>query len=202
MYRYSDSRVVTKLLLLQMLQTIYFAVALLNDYIGTNEPTPTGKPIIRQIKDIMFSSLAFPLSMFVGLSFWGIYAVDRELILPKSFDPYFPTWLNHVMHTNILFFILAELIVTFRMYPRRNEGLAILSAFMLAYMVWVHYIYFHTGGWVYPILAVLNWPLRITFYIFSLGLVSGLYTLGETLNKTIWSKEVEKQVKSGKKKAQ
>lgn len=185
-----------------MLQTTYFAVSLLNDYIGTNEPTPTGKPLIRKIKDILFSALAFPLSMFVGLSFWGIYAVDRELILPRSFDPYFPTWLNHIMHTNILFFILVELIITFRMYPRRNQGLAILSAFMLAYMVWVHYIYFRTGGWVYPILAVLNWPLRITFYIFSLGLVSGLYTLGETLNKTIWSKEVEKQVKSGKKKAQ
>ncbi|XP_072944860.1 androgen-induced gene 1 protein-like [Epargyreus clarus] len=185
-----------------MLQTVYFSVALLNDVVGTDDSTPSRKPAIRRIKDILFTALAFPLAMFVGITFWGIYAVDRELILPKMMDEYFPLWLNHVMHSNIVLFTFMELVTSFRMYPQRKVGLSILGTFMLSYVVWVHYIYFRTGSWVYPILTVLNWPLRVVFYLFSLGFVFALYFLGESLNRTIWSKEVQSTVKSGKKKAQ
>ncbi|XP_049871954.1 androgen-induced gene 1 protein-like [Pectinophora gossypiella] len=184
-----------------MLQTLYFTVALLNDLIGTNEPSPPEKPLIRRLKDGLFSCLAFPLSMFVGLTFWGIYSVDRELILPRSLDPYFPVWLNHVMHTNIVLFVLVDLVSSFRMYPSRKQGLSVLSTFMVMYMVWVHIIYFRTGSWVYPILNVLNWPLRVVFYVFCLGLVCGMYSLGDSLNKSIWSKEMERTIRAGKKKA-
>lgn len=184
-----------------MLQTVYFTVALVNDLFGTEETSISQKPLIRRIKDTMFSTLAFPLSVFVAISFWGIYAIDRELILPKMMDAYFPLWLNHVMHSNILVFTMIELVSSFRMYPPRKLGLSILSIFMLFYIIWVHVIYFKTGMWVYPILAVLNWPLRIMFYLFSLGLVFGFYTLGESLNRSVWSKEVESTVKSEKKKA-
>lgn len=184
-----------------MIQTAYFTVALLNDLFGNNEPTPSEKPLIRRIKDTMFSALAFPVALFVGITFWGIYAVDRELILPKSFDPYFPLWLNHVLHTNIMVFILLEALTSFRMYPTRKKGLSILGTFMLFYMFWIHFIYFKTGSWVYPILNVLNWPLRVVFYLFSFGMVCSLYTVGERLNRAIWSKEVEQTVRSSKKKA-
>lgn len=184
-----------------MIQTAYFTLALLNDIIGNNEPSPSEKPLIRKVKDTVFSALAFPLAIFVGVSFWGIYAVDRELILPRSMDAYFPLWLNHVMHTNIVVFILIELLTSFRMYPKRKFGLSILSSFMVCYLVWVHVIYFSTGVWVYPILNVLNWPVRVCFYIFCLTLACGAYSLGETVNKTVWSTEVEKTVRSGKKKA-
>lgn len=184
-----------------MLQTVYFTVALMNDVFGSNESTSSNKPLIRRCKDILFSALAFPLSLFVGITFWGIYAVDRELILPKIMDEFFPTWLNHVMHSNIVIFTVIELATSFRMYPRRKVGLSILTTFMLFYVIWIHVIYYKTGSWVYPILSVLNWPIRIFFYLFSLSLVFGLYTLGESLNKSIWAKEVESTVKSGKKKA-
>ncbi|KAJ8712341.1 hypothetical protein PYW07_005183 [Mythimna separata] len=184
-----------------MIQTAYFTLALLNDLIGNNEPSPSEKPLIRRVKDTVFSALAFPLAIFVGVSFWGIYAVDRELILPRSMDAYFPLWLNHVMHTNIVVFILIELLTSFRMYPKRKVGLSILSAFMVCYLVWVHVIFYNSGIWVYPILNVLNWPLRVCFYIFCLVLACGAYSLGETVNKAVWSTEVEKTVRSGKKKA-
>lgn len=184
-----------------IIQTVYFTVALINDVWGTNEPTPSAKPLIRRIKDTLFSTLAFPVSMFVGITFWGIYAIDRELILPQRLDAIFPSWLNHVMHTNIVAFTLIELLTSFRMYPSRNHGISLLTAFMLCYMVWIHVIYVHTGAWVYPVLEVLNWPLRVVFYLFSLGFVLSLYVVGERMNKAVWSKEIEKTVKSGKKKA-
>lgn len=187
--------------LFQMVQTIYFTVALINDVIGNNEQTPSEKPLIRRVKDTIFSCLAFPLASFVGVVFWGIYAVDRELILPRSLDPYFPLWLNHVMHSNIVIFALIELVTSFRMYPTRKTGLSILSTFMFCYLIWIHIIYYKTGSWVYPILAVLNWPIKIVFYILSLGIVCGMYSIGDTLNTAVWSHEVEETVKAGKKKA-
>ncbi|XP_013199392.1 androgen-dependent TFPI-regulating protein [Amyelois transitella] len=184
-----------------LLQTAYFAISLVNDIIGTNEPSPAGKPLIRRVKDVMFSSLAFPLSIFVGTTFWGIYAVDRELILPRSLDAYFPLWLNHVMHTNIVVFSVIELVTSFRMYPSRKTALSLLGSFMLCYVIWIHVIYFHTGVWVYPILSVLNWPLRVMFYLFSLGLVCGLFVIGERMNEFVWGNEIQKTVKGSKKKS-
>lgn len=184
-----------------MVQTLYFTIAFANDLFGSNEQTPSEKPLIRRIKDVVFSSLAFPLATFVGVFFWAIYAVDRELILPRSLDPYFPLWLNHVMHTNIMLFTVAELVTSFRMYPRRKIGLSILFSFMGCYVIWIHVIYFRTGSWVYPILNVLNWPVRIMFYALSLVVVGGIYSVGERLNAIFWSNEVEETVKSGKKKA-
>lgn len=187
-------------LFFQMVQTAYFTIAVLNDLFGSNASVEQ-KPVIRKIKDIVFCALAFPLAVFVATTFWGIYGIDRELILPRSMDPYFPLWLNHVMHTNILGFIVIELVSSFRTYPKRKLGLSILTLFMLCYVIWIHVIYFTSGGWVYPILAVLNWPLRIIFYVLSLFIVFGLYFVGEHLNKSIWSKELQKNAIHGKKKA-
>lgn len=65
-------------------------MALVNDFIGTNEAHPRKSPIIRKVKDYLFSSLAFPVAFNVGISFWGIYAIDRELVLPKVLDAVFP----------------------------------------------------------------------------------------------------------------
>ena len=31
------------------------------------------------------------------MTFWGIYAVDRELVYPKALDKLIPPWLNHIM---------------------------------------------------------------------------------------------------------
>lgn len=68
--------------------------------------------------------------------FWGLYAIDRELVFPKILDSYFPQWLNHVMHTNIVVFSVIELVSSFRSYPTRKEGLGTLTLFMLVYLIW------------------------------------------------------------------
>ncbi|KAJ8979630.1 hypothetical protein NQ317_015197 [Molorchus minor] len=174
-----------------LLQGFFFTICLLNDVIGTNEASPKRKPFIRKFKDVLLASLAFPLSMFVGLTFWGLYFVDRELIFPRALDPYFPTWLNHVMHTNIMLFILLEMYTSFREYPARKKGVGILVLFMAVYLVWIHIINSYTGMWVYPILDVLNLPLRIIFFVALLGFIVVLYILGEKLNALIWRRQLK-----------
>ena len=39
-----------------------------------------------RLEDFLFASLAFPIGMFVGTAFWGLYAIDREV--PKSVKNY------------------------------------------------------------------------------------------------------------------
>lgn len=179
-----------------LLQAVFFTIALLNDLIGTNENFPEKPVLIRKIKDTMFASLAFPLASFVGITFWVLYLIDRELVLPRALDPYFPYWLNHCMHTNIMLFIALELTTTFRRYPARNLSISILSVLMLTYLVWIHVIHAFTSVWVYPVLDVLNLPLRLVFFISLLSMALLLYWVGEKLNGVYWKGVVPTPKKS------
>ncbi|XP_069696675.1 androgen-induced gene 1 protein-like isoform X3 [Periplaneta americana] len=180
-----------------ILQSVYFTICLINDFFGNNDISIKEKPLIRKLKDYMYATVAFPLAMFVGVQFWALMAIDRELVFPKALDPFFPSWLNHVMHTNIVIFTVLEMVTTFRVYPKRSKGLTGLLVFLAVYLVWLHIIYANSGVWVYPVLEVLNWWQRVIFYIVSLCIACGLYLIGETLNKAIWGK-VQKQLEAGK----
>lgn len=74
----------------QIWQAVYFTLCIFNDFIGTNEFHPKKPSALRRFKDYVFAAFAFPLALNVAISFWSIYAIDRELILPKSFDSFFP----------------------------------------------------------------------------------------------------------------
>jgi hypothetical protein len=68
--------------------------------------------------------------------------IDRELVLPKALDPYFPRWLNHLMHTMIMVTTALEMLIVPRQYPKRSQGLGVLIGFMLIYLAWcVFYVF-------------------------------------------------------------
>ncbi|XP_058060976.1 androgen-induced gene 1 protein-like isoform X1 [Anopheles bellator] len=178
-----------------ILQAVYFTICLLNDFIGTNEVAPKRMPLIRKVKDYTLAAFAFPVALNVGVTFWTLMAIDRELVFPKALDAVFPGWLNHVMHTNIVIFIILEICTSFRQYPSRRAGLTGLGIFMTAYLGWLHVIRHFGGIWVYPVLEVLNMPQRLVFFAVSLVFCVGLYLLGEFFNNLIWTKEL-KQLKA------
>jgi hypothetical protein len=186
-----------------IIQATYFIIALLNDVVGTNEVVLKSSkvPLIRKFKDYFFAAFAFPVAFNVGITFWGLYAVDRELVFPKAIDAFFPNWLNHIMHTNIMVFIVLELFTSFRLYPGRKAGLAGLSIFMVSYLGWLHVIKYKSNIWVYPILEVLNLPQRLVFFALSLVFSIGLYVFGEFVNEQIWVKEIKQATKHESKKA-
>lgn len=78
----------------QIVQAIYFTVSIVNDVIGTNEVAPRKPPTIRRIKDYLMATFAFPLALNVGITFWALMTIDRELVMPKSFDVFFPRWVR------------------------------------------------------------------------------------------------------------
>jgi hypothetical protein len=159
-------------------------MALLNDLVGSSEPYPRKKPLIRTLKDTLFG-LAFSLAVFVSSSFWGIYYFDKDLIFPEPIERIFPRWLNHAMHTLIAVFIIFELLFTNKNYPPRKVGLAVSTCFFVSYLIWINILYTRTGAWSYPILRVLNFPARIVFFAASIIVGLGLYVLGEKLNSLL-----------------
>lgn len=78
---------------------------------------------------------------FVGATFWGLMAVDRELVLPAKLDPYFPSWINHIMHTNIVICQLLETVTSDRKYPTFKTGIPSLFVFQSAYIGWWVFVY-------------------------------------------------------------
>ncbi|XP_068150643.1 androgen-induced gene 1 protein isoform X2 [Drosophila tropicalis] len=174
-----------------IIQALYYIVSLANDFVGTNELTPKRPPAIRRFKDWLLATLAFPVALNVGVTFWTLYAIDRELVFPKILDPVFPSWLNHVLHTNIVVFIVLELFTSYRAYPKRSTGLTGLAIFMGSYLIWIHIVKHYSGVWVYPVLEVLQLPQRILFFAAVLGFTFSLYVLGEFINNIVWAKEVK-----------
>ncbi|KAI4478648.1 PREDICTED: androgen-induced gene 1 protein-like isoform X1 [Polistes canadensis] len=179
-----------------ILQAVFFLICIINDFYGTNAVAPKKPPFIRKLKDYLFGALCFPLAMFVGITFWALMFIDRELVLPKALDPYFPWWLNHLMHTMIMVSIVIELLLAPRKYPKRSHALSGLIGFTLTYLVWVHVIYYKNGIWVYPVMEVLTPAMRLVFFGILLIFTLLLYFTGEMLNKLVWGNGKTKQHKS------
>ena len=173
----------------QALQGIFFTIAFVNDFIGSNEAVPKKIPVIRKIKDYLFAAFAFPLALDVTLKFWSLYAIDRNLVFPEVLDEFFPSWLNHVLHSNITILIMVEMIVVHRLYPTRKAGVCGLMTFMLSYFVWMLITRYYAGKWTYPILDILDTYGRIGFFAGALCFPVLLYFLGEYLNKKIWTEK-------------
>ncbi|XP_044738599.1 androgen-induced gene 1 protein-like isoform X3 [Chrysoperla carnea] len=175
-----------------LIQTFFFGLCVLCDI--------TGSKTLKKFKNFLHTTIAFPLAFIVGITFWAIYAIDRELIFPKVLDEYFPGWLNHLMHTNIMVFTVIEMITSERNYPKRSTGIKTLMAFLLTYCIWMNIIYQVTGYWVYPIMEVLSIPLQILFYLLVLGFGVSLYIVGEHFNSYVWLKDISSEQRSNKNK--
>ena len=105
------------------LQFFYFIIAFVNDIFGTESKSKETSSMIQNIRDFLFSSIAFPIGSFVTMAFWGIYIVDRNLIFPPALDKWFPPITNHMMHTAPLVSQVIELLLTFHIQPKRIIGL-------------------------------------------------------------------------------
>merc|ERR1712071_109656 len=84
-----------------VLQLVYFSHCLLNDFYGTSSLVKRERAYLQKLRDYLFGALAFPLALFVSITFWGLWAVDREIIFPSALDAFFPSWLNHILHSSI-----------------------------------------------------------------------------------------------------
>lgn len=68
--------------------------------------------------------------------FWGLYAVDRDLIFPKKAEQFFPSWLNHSLHTAIFFYAVLELLTSYHKQSSKTSHLLGVTAIFLTYAIW------------------------------------------------------------------
>ncbi|KAB0793341.1 hypothetical protein PPYR_12961 [Photinus pyralis] len=176
-----------------LLQTAFIAICLLNSFIGSNEINPKSKPPIRKLRDTIMAGIAFPMALFVSLMFWGIYAIDRELIFPRALESQHSSWLNHAVHTSPMVFVIVQMYASYHAYPSRKTGVTMTAVFLGTYIGWLHVVRARTGVWVYPFLEMLGFPQRLLFFTFSMGLGILLNLLGEQLNNGIWRSAVKKR---------
>lgn len=69
-----------------------------------------------------------------------------------------------------------------------------MGVIMAVYLGWIFCIYANTNKWVYPILAMLNWPLRIAFFVFTVSIPVVFYFVGEFINSVRWGSSTSKKV--------
>ncbi|KAK3087759.1 hypothetical protein FSP39_010246 [Pinctada imbricata] len=89
-----------------IIQTLYFGVSLANDICGSNvRPSHKGqqRSKLQTWRDNMLATVVFPVGTFTVLTFWGIYAVDRDLVHPRDLDAIVPNWLNHMQFVVLTF---------------------------------------------------------------------------------------------------
>lgn len=164
---------------------ITFATALFVDVFGRTD-TRGRRTAVATLLDVLFNTVALPIGFFVSVSFWAIYAVDRDLIFPQWIEQYIPFWLNHAIHTVILPVVLIEnYLVDHRRRDDKN-GLKVTLMFVSAYTLVILYLGIAKQFWVYPVLRVLNWPFRLIFIGSSLGTAGLLYQIGGLLYDISW----------------
>merc|ERR1712080_759171 len=78
------------------IQFIYFTISFLSNLLGSKASK------LQSVRDYMFATLAFPIGQFVGIVFWVLFHLDRELVFPKLLDQFFPNYINHMMHSTVI----------------------------------------------------------------------------------------------------
>lgn len=86
---------------LQIIQAVYFTICVLNDIFGSSEVAPKKVPAIRKLKDYIMAAFAFPLALNVGISFWTLWHIDRELVLPRVLDSILPRQVSTLYILNL-----------------------------------------------------------------------------------------------------
>ncbi|RWS21857.1 androgen-induced gene 1 protein-like isoform X2 [Leptotrombidium deliense] len=144
-------------------------------------------------EDLVYHSLVVPLGLFVGIAFWSIYLYDPDMMIPENVRQYFPAWYNHCLHTLIIPGSLIEGFCYFHQLPKRRSGISLLSKVLFSYGAIILYFGYFQQFWIYPLLRVLPFPLKLLFIAFCCCLVIFHYFVGEILNKLWWKNNIYEQ---------
>ena len=177
---------------LQILQTLYFTIAFLNDIMGTNAQTAE-RPPIRKIKDNLFV-IAYNLAMYVSFTFWSLYIINKDWIITEEVEKLYPPILNHVFHTTVSIFMFIEILMPYKTYPPRFIGHVFILTFVTIYAIWFFIVFAKFGVGIYPLFNYINWPARILFLFASIAIVTFFYNISEALNDFVATKKNYKDV--------
>lgn len=170
-------------------QLIYYCLAVVNDLVGSSTFVKREVTRLQRLRDVFFTAIALPVALLVSIMFWGVYAVDRELVFPAILDAHYPAWLNHGVHTMPLLIGLLEVLLERHNYACNRLSVGLLVGFLAAYLGWTLHLALVENLWVYGILRVLSWPMRIAFMSGNLLVGVALFFLGKGFDNLVWGQE-------------
>lgn len=170
----------------QWFQLFFFGLQFLTDLF----PRSSFKCTLQKLCDLMFTTIAVPTSFFVAVTFWAIYAYDRNLVYPEAFDLVVPQYLNHFWHTTIALWVVFETLLYFHRYPSTGVAAAVNFAVNAGYLSWIVWVFVKTGFWVYPVLQVLPLPFLALFCGGCMFFSLSLYLVGKAIAHLRWGKTV------------
>jgi len=172
------------------LETIYFFFALGEEVLSLFKGREKLKDKVHKYKNYFFTVLVAPMALLVSIVFWGIWAIDRNLIFPTVMDQYLPPWINHSLHTMTSIIVLLEMYLCFHKYPSFKPALLGITLYLLCYSICLMMTYYQSGAWLYPVFKTLSWTLRITFCLATYVLAIALYGAQYFLNSLLWDNKV------------
>jgi hypothetical protein len=125
-------------------------------------------------KDVRTDLLAVAVSVETGISvvFWGVYAYNPQLLFVSEGSRLKGHTINPIVDICLHLFPAIGLLLEFFLhirYPmhryRRHQRL--ISLFCLGYCMWVTFLRWKNGAWVYPVIELL--PPRLVPVVFLLG---------------------------------
>ncbi|CAB3400798.1 unnamed protein product [Caenorhabditis bovis] len=146
-----------------VLDTIYSVLVVIS-YKGT----------FQDITDFMFFTSVFPIAVVTSGLFWGLYAIEPELVMPAWVARLIPSWLNHVTHTLPIFYVLLETRVHKRKLPTKRTSFIMSCLLVFFYFVIIFAIRYIDGFWIYPLLQLFNFHHFVLAYIAG---VAGFFSL-------------------------
>ncbi|XP_065898257.1 androgen-dependent TFPI-regulating protein-like [Dysidea avara] len=153
------------------------------------------KGVFQDIVDFAFTALIFPMSLFVAVAFWGVYAVDREGIYPLILDSLLPSLLNHVWHSFIVVCVILEMLLVFHPYPTALRAIISMFVINIIYSIMVVYLRQATGKWAYSFLHSFPPPLVPVFFASSYVTTIIFYYIGKTLAYLRWGDRITANIK-------
>ena len=136
-----------------------------------------------QLRDQIFYIVLLPLSVFVSTMFWGLYLYDRALVFPPHLDEIVTPFFNHQKHTAVVLWTFLEAAIVHHNTPGHFEGHFIAGLFCASYLAVVLWVHAAGGVWAYPILGVLNWAGKATFYGVSILVYVAFYRAGLSVSQ-------------------
>ncbi|XP_045483226.1 androgen-dependent TFPI-regulating protein-like [Harmonia axyridis] len=97
-----------------LIHLIYFASALVEDFLSNYTPCKSCLEIIAEVKGYMFTTFLVPFTTYVFTVFWSLFKYDRELVFPEATDEVVPWWFNQTVHTIVFAFMVLEFYFTER----------------------------------------------------------------------------------------
>lgn len=169
---------------------MYYNVASVFDFvIYTRE---RDSELFASIRDFLFTTIVFPLAMFVCAMFWLLYTVNPTFLRSPEEEKLVPWWMNHGYHTLPIALALFQAYAIHHSYPRKRMALISIVAVDGLYIIWLFYVAYHANIWVYPFMAKMSMFGVLLFLAICVALSFGCYYLGKKFTDFVWRNEKAK----------